>query len=68
MVINNWKSAIHLNVETHLPDSLQEIPRMDERTYKYLGFEMRKGEVEGKDTMKELEENSREVGRTNKNG
>ena len=38
MVINNKKSAIQLNVETPLPESLQEIPRMDEVTYKYLGF------------------------------
>ena len=48
MVINNKKSAIQLNVEAQLPESLQEIPRMDETTYKYLGFEMMKGEVDRK--------------------
>ena len=42
MVINNKKSAIQLNVERPLPRSLQEIPRLDETTYKYLGFEMKK--------------------------
>ena len=34
MVINNKKSAIQLNIETHLPESLQDIPRLDEITYK----------------------------------
>ena len=29
MVINNKKSAIQLNVKTPLPESLQDIPRMD---------------------------------------
>ena len=47
MVINNNKRAIQLNVETLLPQSLQEIPRLDETTYRYLGFEMKKGQVEG---------------------
>ena len=42
VVINHKKSAIQLRVETPLPESLQEIPRMDEVTYKYLGFEMKK--------------------------
>ena len=42
MVINNKKSAIQLNVERHLPESLQDIPRLDETTYRYLGFEMKK--------------------------
>ena len=60
MVINNKKSAIQLNVETPLPESLQEIPRLDETTYKYLGFEMKKGEVEGKEMMAKLEERIRE--------
>ena len=54
MVINNKKSAIQLNVETPLPQSLQDIPRMDETTYKYLGFEMRKGEVDRKGMMAKL--------------
>ena len=48
MVINNKKSAIQLTIETPLPESLQEIQRIDETTYKYLGFEMKKGEVERK--------------------
>ena len=48
MVINNKKSAIQLTIETPLHESLQDIPRLDETTYKYLGFEMRKGEVEMK--------------------
>ena len=45
MIINNKKSAIQLNVETPLPQSLQDIRRMDDTTYKYIGFEMEKGEV-----------------------
>ena len=48
MVINNKKSAIQLNVETPLPESLGEIPRLDETTYKCLGFEMKNGEVDQK--------------------
>ena len=60
MVINHKKSAIQLNVKTPLPESLQEIPRLDEVTYKYLGFEMMKGEVERKEIMKRLEERIRD--------
>ena len=60
MVINNKKCAIQLNIETSLPQSLQDIPRMDETTYKYLGFEMKNGEVERKEMMKKLEERIRE--------
>ena len=56
MVINSKKSAIQLNIKTPLPESLQEIPRLDETTYKYLGFEMRKGEVERNEMMEKLEE------------
>ena len=56
MVVNNKKSAILLNLETPLPESLQEIPRLDEVTYKYLGFEMKKGEVVRKEMMVKLEE------------
>ena len=41
MVINNKKSAIQLNIETPIPQSLQDIPRLDETSYKYLGFEMK---------------------------
>ena len=55
MAINNKKSAIQLNIETPLPESLQEIPRIDEVTYKYLGFEMEKGEVDRKAMMDKLE-------------
>ena len=36
MVVNKKKSAIQLSVETPLPESLQEIPRLDEATYKYI--------------------------------
>ena len=43
MVINNKKSAIQMNVDTPLPESLREIPRLNETMYKYLGFEMKKG-------------------------
>ena len=43
MVINHKKSAIQLNVETPLPESLHDIHRLDEMTYKFLGFEMKKG-------------------------
>ena len=46
MVINAKKSAIQMSVETPLPEPLRDIPRMDETTYKYLGFEMKKGEVD----------------------
>ena len=56
MVINAKKSAIQLNVDTPVPESLQDIPRMDEATYKYLGFEMIKGEVDRKRMMAKLEE------------
>ena len=43
MVNNSKKSAIQMDVETPLPDSLQDIPSVDETTYKYLDFEMKKG-------------------------
>ena len=56
MVINNKKSAIQLNVEAPLPQSLQEIPRIDDVTYKYLGFEMKQGDVERNEMMRKLEE------------
>ena len=56
MAINNKRSAIQLNIQTPLPESLQEIPRLDETTYKYLGFEMKKGEVDRKKMMTKLEE------------
>ena len=60
MAINNKKSAIPLNVETPLPESLQDIPRMDETTYRYLCFEMREGDVKGKEMMETLEERIKE--------
>ena len=55
MVINSKKSAIQLSFETPLLESLQDIPRLDETTYKYAGFEMKK-EVDRKEMMKSLEE------------
>ena len=60
MVVNKKKSAIQLNVETPLPESLQDIPRMDALTYKYLGFEMKKGEVDRKEMLVKLEERIKE--------
>ena len=60
MVINNRKSAIQMNIETPLPESLQEIPRLDETTYEYLGFEMMKGAIARKQMMAKLEERIRE--------
>ena len=56
MVINNKKCSIQLNVETPLPESLQDIPRMDETTYKYFYFEMKKGEIDRKEMLRMLEE------------
>ena len=55
IVINTKKSAVQLNFETPLPESLQVIPRTDEIPYLYLGFEMKKGEVDIKGMMKVLE-------------
>ena len=55
-MINTKKSAIKLNNETPLPESLLAIPRLDGTTYKYLGFVMKRGEVERKDMMRKLEE------------
>ena len=55
MVINSKKCAIQLNGKSELPESLKDIPRLDERTYKYLGFEMMKGEVARKAMMERLE-------------
>ena len=60
MVINAKKSAIQLSVETPLPEPLQDIPRMDEITYKYLGFEMKKGEVVKNEMMDTLEQRIKE--------
>ena len=48
MVINTKKWAIQLNVETPLPESLQDIPRLDDTTNKYLGFEMKRARPTGK--------------------
>ena len=55
MGINTKKFAIQLRVETPLQESLQDIPRLDETTYKYLGYEMKKGDVEIRDVMDKLE-------------
>ena len=67
MVINNMKCAIQLNVETALPESLQDIPRLDETTYKYLGFEMKNGEIDRREMLRMLDERIKgEVGRLGK--
>ena len=55
MVINDKKCAIQLNIKTPLPRSLRDMPRMDETTYKYLGFDMKKGEIDKKEMMRKLE-------------
>ena len=60
MVVNKKKCAIQLKVETPLPESLQDIPRLDEVTYRYLGFEMKKGEVELEEMARKLEERIKE--------
>ena len=60
MAINTKKSAIQLNVETPLPASLKDIPRIDENTYQYLEFEMKMGQVERKEIMEKLEERIKE--------
>ena len=56
MVINHKKCAIQINVETPLPQSLQDIPRLDETTYKYIGFQMMKGEIARNEMMTKLEQ------------
>ena len=56
MVINNKKCAIQLNVKTQLLESLQDIPRLDDTAYKYLGFEMKKGEIDRKEMLRMLKE------------
>ena len=60
MVINRKKCAIEMDVGTPLPESLQDIPRLDGMTYKYLGFEMIKGEVARKEMMENLEQRIKE--------
>ena len=60
MVVNTKKSAIQLDVETPLPESLRDILILDEVTYKYLGFEMMKGAVASDEMMKRLEERIRD--------
>ena len=60
MVINNKKSAIQLNIQTPLQEPLQEIPRLDDRSDKYLGFETKKGDVDKKEMMEKLEQRIRE--------
>ena len=51
MVVNKKKSAIQLKSEDPLTEPLREIPRMDDLTYKYLGFEMKKCEVDRKEML-----------------
>ena len=46
--------------DTRLHESLQEIPRLEETTYKYLGFEMREGDVERNEMMRTLEDRIKE--------
>ena len=60
MVINNKKNAVQMDTETPLPKSLQGITMLDETTYKYLGFEMRKGDVARKEMIEKLEQRIRE--------
>ena len=56
MVINKKKRAIQLNIETPHPEYLRDIPRLDETTYKYLGFEMKNGEVDRKLMTEKIEQ------------
>ena len=60
MVGNNKKSAIKINRESPLPESLLDIPRIDEIPYIYFGFEMKKGEIERETMMKKLDERIKE--------
>ena len=57
MVIKSKKSTIQLSVETPLPESLHDIPWMDDMTYKYIVFEMKRRDVDKKmkEVMKVLE-------------
>ena len=45
MVINTKKSPTQLRIEQPLPESLQEIPRLDEMTYKHLVFEAKRAKL-----------------------
>ena len=60
MAINNKKNAIQISIDIPIPKSLQEIPRLDETTHKYLGFEMNRGEVELKEMLERLEGRNKE--------
>ena len=60
MGINAKKSAIQLSIKTPLPRLSRTFPRLDERTYKSLGFEMKKGAVDREVMMKVLEGRIRE--------
>ena len=60
IVINTKKSAIQLNVEAPLPESLLVIPRSDEIAYKYMGFDMKRGEVDRQEMMKRREREDQE--------
>ena len=63
MAINNKKRVIQMDVETPLPEPLQDIPRLHETTCKYLGFEMKNKEVDRKGMMAKLEERMRDNGK-----
>ena len=56
MVINTKKSAIQLSIKTPLPEPLLDIPRMDNVIYRYLRFEMKKGDVNGEVMTRRIEE------------
>ena len=45
-----------MKVEAPLPESLQDIPKFDETTYRYLWFEMKTGEVDRNEMMAKLEQ------------
>ena len=54
MVINHKKCTMQLSVETPLPESILNVPRLDERKFKNLIFEMKKGE-DKKESVEKLE-------------
>ena len=54
MANQHEEMRLQLDFETQLPESLQELPRLDETTNKYLGFETKKGEVDRNEMMKDL--------------
>ena len=60
IAINSKKSAIQLNVETLLPEFLQDIPRHDETMYKYIRFEMKEGDFNSHGMMRIWEKKIKE--------